>query len=206
MNKINWICVIIILIIFTSNYKIKGLYELNSPIDTGITHLTWSETEYPDPGEGYSYFNFTIDYYIHNPKLHTVRFNIPYCNLGFMANITVDFVEENLEVYYYPCIGLCAIGQIEVEPGITHRLAGYYLAINETGLTILPDGIYTIWVFCFGVPDVTSNETILVMENGVASITYGDMPSDTIGFQFPSLVLLGSAIISAMIVIRKRRK
>ena len=80
------------------------------------------------------------------------------------------------------------------------------LAINEKGLTALPDGIYTIWVFWFGVEDVTYNETIIKMENGVAEITYGDSPSVTIGFQFPIVVLLGNIIISTLIVVRKRRK
>ena len=206
MSKINWISVIIILIIFTSTCKTKGVFELNSPIDTEITNLAWTNTEYSYPGEGYSYFNFTIDYNIINPSYQTVTITIPYCNLGFLANVTVDFVDENLEVYNYGYIGLCAIGYIDVEPGITNVVTGYMLAINETGLTILPDGIYTIWIFCYGVSDVTFSETILKMENGIANITYGSVPSVSIGFPIPTLVLLGSVIISAVIVIRKRSK
>lgn len=206
MNKIFLIGAIMILIIFANGYTIKSVYALDCPVDTGITNLTWTGTDYPEPGEGYSYFNFTIDYYIHNPKLYTVRISIPYCNLGFMTNITADFVDESLEIYYYPYIGLCALGQIDVKPGITHQTTGYILAINETELTILPDGIYTLWVFCFGVSNVTFNETILTMDDGTANVTYANLPSDTIGFQFTSLVLLGCIIISTMIVDRKRRK
>ena len=123
-----------------------------------------------------------------------------------MANMTVDFVDENLEVYYYHYIGLCALGYIDVEPGITSEVITYMLAINEAGLTTLPDGIYTIWIFCFGVVDVTFNETIMKMENGVANVTYDGISSITVGYQFPSLVLLGSFIISTLIVIRKRNK
>ncbi len=206
MNKIILFSVIIMLIIFANANTTKSIFGLNIPIDTGITHLSWTETEFHDPGEGYSYFNFTIDYYIHNPSLKTETITLPYSALGFMANMTVDFVDENLAVYYYHFIAACVLGYIDVEPGITFEVVRYMLAINETGLTILPDGIYTIWIFCYGVLDVTFNETIMTMDNGAANVTFGDIPSVTIGFQFPIVVLLGSIIISTLIVVRKRRK
>jgi len=120
--------------------------------------------------------------------------------------MSLDFVDENLEAYNYGYFGLCAFGSFDVDPGISSKLAGYMLAINETGLTILPDGIYTLWVFCYGVADVIYNKTILKMENGVADITFGEVPSLTIGYQFTSLVLFGSIIISTWIIIRKRSK
>ncbi len=205
LSKKIWFCIFFILFFVTNISTINGLTKGGVTVSTAITRIVWSECDLNTPGEGYSYFNFTIDYSIQCPTFYKVTIATPYlCN--FEANMTVDFENKNLDTYDYGWGYACMLGTIEIDPGITYQKTGYYIAINETGLTILPDGIYTVWIHLYHVPSVIYNETIVRIEEGIADIKYGSLPSVTAGFQFPSLILLGSFIISTLIVIRKRKK
>ncbi len=205
MSKKIWIMVFFIVIIFTNTHSMRSIAYNNVTISTAITNISWSKTDLNNPGEGYSHFNFSIDFSIRNPTLHKVTIVTPYlCN--FETNMTTDFANKSLDTYNYGRGYACAIGYIDVDPGITHKKSGYYIAINETELEILPDGIYTVWMFVFRVPTVVYNETILRIENGIVDIDYGSLPSVAVGYQKSFIMFFGCVVISTLIIIRKSKK
>ena len=168
INKKFRLGVTIALLVLVNFSAIVGVYELRKPIITTITNLDWSETNYDHPEGNYSFFDFAIDYRINNTAKLKTEVIFPYCNLEFLGNISACFEDENLEIYYYPIVGLCAIGETTIEPGITTSSVGFILAINKEGLTNLPDGNYSVWVYFYGVSDILYNVTTIVVDDGAA--------------------------------------
>ncbi|MHA1154707.1 MAG: hypothetical protein ACTSQK_01250, partial [Candidatus Heimdallarchaeota archaeon] len=93
LSKKVWFCIFFILFFVTNISTINGITKGGVTVSTAITHIVWSECDYHFPGEGYSYFNFTIDYNIQCPTFYKVTITTPHlCH--FEANMTTDFANK----------------------------------------------------------------------------------------------------------------
>ena len=197
---------ILILIVIVYFPSIGTLAKTNNSylVYTRIASITWEPSSYEYPNENYSYFDFIIEYEILNPNSTEITLTFPYCNLLFTANFSVNFENPELEIYYYAPVGLCAIAEITIKPGIINGTIMHVLAIMEEGYNTLPDGVYSIGIFGYGVPEVIQNPSILIVEEGEISIDYKDFLIETteetnfIGFIGIFLVILTLPFIRKM--------
>ena len=101
-----------------------------------------------------------------------------------------------------------------LEPGYTYDTSERTrLLIKKTGIEQLPDGVYTFWIQDYyqysTVIDILYNETVVTIENGIATIDYPDVEpttSNSLGNNVKLAFCLGLAPIVYLKKKRSKRK
>ncbi|MHA1187059.1 MAG: hypothetical protein ACTSSK_09340, partial [Candidatus Heimdallarchaeota archaeon] len=113
--------------------------------ETALTDLTWND--YVDPtNASNTCFDFDIEFQFFNPNGKDVTLNFP-DSVPFVVNMTIEFENTSLVAYEVPLGSLPVLTNLTYELGVTTDNVNYNLTIEEPGLTELPDGNYTIWVY-----------------------------------------------------------
>ncbi|NHJ49642.1 MAG: hypothetical protein FK733_17765 [Asgard group archaeon] len=199
--------IILAIILFTSISVVFGNVKVFNPVTTGITNLNWSHHNSSESlNEDYSYFNFIIDYNIFNPNKNPIVYDLAYCNLAFLPNISISFDNETIEYIPPHYIGLCALGNKTVYPGITEEIGYCSLTIKTKGLTDLPNGRYTLWVYLRDHPEVIANTTLMIIADDKTSIYYNT--SQTLGLDIPfaNIMIITSIISVSLVYFYKKKK
>lgn len=175
---------------------------------TVISDLTWDY--YTDPvNSSNTAFEFLIEYQFFNPNPKDVVLTFPN-QTQFIANMTFEFEYVNLTAYEEPWTAIPAAANVTYEQGVVTYNTNFTLIIEASGLVVLPDGNYSLWVYDDRVantnPVVIYYETLLVIDAGVPTINYG-----TVFYTWPFGSIYSAIFISALLVtaiavkIRKRK-
>lgn len=149
-------------------------------------------------------------------------------DLNSYAFINASFVNQSLQLDLLS-YGAAIIRQYSYKPGITteYNLMKFY--INQSGLTYLPDGNYTLWrpiLFINSSGNITEGEslsTIISINDGNMNITYGsfnyqvpieddnnldinDQTTETINSPFTESLLIISLLSCVIVIWRKKTK
>ncbi|MHA1837963.1 MAG: hypothetical protein ACTSVH_08310 [Candidatus Heimdallarchaeota archaeon] len=165
--------------------------------ETALTDLTWND--YVDPtNASNTCFDFDIEFQFFNPNGKDVTLNFP-DSVPFVVNMTIEFENTSLVAYEVPLGSLPVLTNLTYELGVTTDNVNYNLTIEEPGLTELPDGNYTIWVYDNRTtntePVVVYHKTLLVIVEGVITIDYG-----TIFYTWPFGGIYSVIFFSALMV------
>ncbi len=165
--------------------------------ETGLTDLTWNDSVDPTNASN-TCFDFEIEFKFLNPNGKDVTLNFPN-SVPFVANMTIDFENTSLVAYEVPLVSLPVLTNLTYELGVTTDNVNYTLTIEAPGLTELPDGNYTIWVYDNRTaniePVVVYHKTLLVIVEGVITIDYG-----TIFYTWPFGGIYSVIFFSALMV------
>jgi hypothetical protein len=205
--KLTVTVLIIAFVIGTSHFiNVEGK-DLDN-CETALTDLTWND--YVDPSNASNtIFDFDIEFQFLNPNAKDVTLNFPTSNT-FVANMSIEFENTSLVAYEEPMGSFPVLTNLTFELGVTKDNVGYNLTIEAPGLTVLPDGNYTIWVYDNRTtnidPIVIYHKTLLTIVDGVATIDYG-----TVFYTWPfggvyTSIFFSALMLTAIVVKFKRRK
>ena len=167
-----------------------------------ITEITNSlDSDNPDYFANYTKFRITTEVEILNQADKNQTIIAPDLKLW----INASFVNHSLKLE----LDTMGVGMIYYEtfsPGITVETHAVSAFVNQTGLTQLPDGNYTLWRRIEGEELLTT----ISVTSGTMNITYSSFdfqPTDEV--KFPSIFSLAFISLSSYVVIvffRKKRR
>ncbi|NHK31840.1 MAG: hypothetical protein FK730_10845 [Asgard group archaeon] len=168
MKKWRIVIVIGVLLSFlvNQNYKAESYIPRENPLQSNITKVEWRSHSYYPLDEDHSHFEFVFYFDILNPtnEIVTLEFD---AGCYFSGNIVITFYERS---YNYYNSTKCGQYQVVVErsfnPGITKENVTYMLSFEKKGLTVLPDGLYEMWVSCLNYgEDLDANHITIEIRN-----------------------------------------
>ncbi len=191
---------IITLIIVPSMVAVIGEEPFLTSRISEITEITNSlDSDNPDYFANYTKFRITAEAEILNQADKNQTIIAPDLKLW----INASFVNHSLKLE----LDAMGVGMIYYEtfsPGITVETLAVSAFVNQTGLTQLPDGNYTLWRRIEGEELLTT----ISVTSGILNITYSSFdfqPTDEVNLSFvPPLVFI--SLFSHAIVVHLRRK
>lgn len=196
-----------ILLIAGNTIKCRGTAEDQLLLSTGITYLSWSQTDGEYLNEIHSHFEFYMDFEISNPNNEEVTIRYPDLGLKFYANMTISFRNRNYNSYgHFQFTALSAETEETYQEGITERNTTFVLSVTEEGLTQLPDGSYDIWIANRSYAPFICNHTKMTIKNGNPTIDYHPETSIHLGMKWVSVTAFFGLNSIIVFILTKRQK
>ncbi|UJG43287.1 MAG: hypothetical protein K9W46_13055 [Candidatus Heimdallarchaeum endolithica] len=201
LGKLLILILLLPILIFHCVLSIKGSQPVLFSRISEITEITISESTDNPLFENYTAFKIEAEVEILNRADENQTVISP--DLKLMINATLFNQSLKLVV---EAMGSCMVTYDTYSPGITienHFLKFY---INQTDLTYLPDGNYTLWR---PINEGEELPTIIIIKSGIMNITYssfGNQETEAVNFSLLSPLMLFFPLFSYMIVFYRCKK
>ncbi|MHA1305594.1 MAG: hypothetical protein ACTSPI_17980 [Candidatus Heimdallarchaeaceae archaeon] len=201
LGKLLIIIVMIQILIFHSVLSVKGEQPVLASRISVITEITSSEPDDNPLFENYTSFKIKAEVEILNRADENQTVISP--DLKLMINATL--VNQSLTLVV-EAMGSCMITYDTYSPGITIENHSIKVYINQTNLTQLPDGNYTLWR---PIDNGEELPMIIRMKSGIMNITYSsfdNQETDKVSLLLIFLLVLFISLFSYVIIVYIRRR